>query len=306
MKKLVLHIGIVFCLFFVMDRVLGIGLKSLYCISNATDEYKISYSNESTCDSLLFMGSSRCLHHYVPSIFEKELGLSCYNAADWGIKNIYYHYGLLGNILSRYTPKVIIFEIHPCDFLSTPFSGKERAGSLAPYCGMSEACDEMLRLSGKYWPYKLSWVYRYAGSFPNLITGKLGSMDRNLKGWKPMDGVLDTAGIKAEEYPFPIDEERIGLLERFIKDCQDKNIKLYMIVSPMYICSKDDIFKIPRELAVKHNVPFINHYRDTTFVRHPDLFYDFGHLNRKGAEIYSEIIAQQLQADLYHSSRNNR
>ena len=295
MKRLLVHITIVFCLFFVFDRTLGLGLKFLYSQSNATDEYKISYSNETTRDSILFFGSSRCLHHYVPSIFEKEFSFSCYNVADWGIKNIYYHYGLLGNILSRYTPKTIIFEIHPCDWLNTPFSGKERANSLAPYCGMSDTCDEMLKLSGKYWPYQLSMVYRFSGSLPNLLTGKFGSMDRSLKGWKPMEGVLDTVGIKAEEYPFPIKQEKINLLERFIKDCKERNIKLSIIVSPMYICSKDDVYKIPRDIATKYEIPFIDHYRDSTFVGHPELFYDFGHLNRKGAILYSEMISKELK-----------
>ena len=295
MRKLLLHIFIVICLFFVIDRITGLGLGYLYRISNATDEYKVSYSNESTRDSLLFMGSSRCLHHYVPSIFEKELGMSCYNVGDWGIKNIYYYYGLLSNILIRYTPKAILLEIHPSEWLDIPFSGVERAGSLAPYCGMSEGCDEMLKLTGNYWAYQLSWVYRYTGSFPNLIMGKLGSMDRSLKGWKPLDNVMDTTGIKAEEYPFPIDHERISLLERFINDCHQKNIQLTMIVSPMYICSKEDVFKIPRELAAKYHIPFFDHYRDTTFVGHAELFYDFGHLNRKGAEIYSEKVCKELK-----------
>ena len=295
MRKLLLHIFIVICLFFVIDRITGLGLGYLYRISNATDEYKVSYSNESTRDSLLFMGSSRCLHHYVPSIFEKELGMSCYNVGDWGIKNIYYYYGLLSNILIRYTPKAILLEIHPSEWLDIPFSGVERAGSLAPYCGMSEGCDEMLKLTGNYWAYQLSWVYRYTGSFPNLIMGKLGSMDRSLKGWKPLDNVMDTTGIKAEEYPFPIDQERISLLERFINDCHQKNIQLTMIVSPMYICSKEDVFKIPRELAAKYHIPFFDHYRDTIFVGHAELFYDFGHLNRKGAEIYSEKVCKELK-----------
>lgn len=295
MKKLLLHIIIVACLFFVIDRTLGLGLGYLYSISNATDEYKISYTNETTRDSLLFMGSSRCLHHYAPLIFEKELGTSCYNAADWGIKNIYFHYGTLGNILSRYTPKTIIFEVHPCDFQNTPYSGKERAGSLAPYCGMSKECDEMLKLSGNYWSYKLSRVYRYTGSLPNLLTGKFGSMDRSLKGWKPLDGVLDTIGIKAEEYPYPIDQERIDLLERFIKTCKRNDINLFLIVSPMYICSQKDVYKIPRELAAKHQIPFIDHYRDSNFVGHSELFYDFGHLNRKGAEMYSKMVCKDLK-----------
>lgn len=295
MKKLLLHLLIIVCLFFVFDRTLGLGLRFLYSQSNATDEYKISYSNTTTRDSVLFFGSSRALHHYVPSILEKELGLTCYNVADWGIKNIYYHYGLLSNILTRYTPKVILFEIHPCDWLETPFSGTERAGALAPYCGMSNGCDEMLKFSGQYWPSQLSWVYRFTGSFPNLVTGKMGSMDRSLKGWKPMDGIMDTTKVVAEEYPYPIAQQRITLLERFIQDCKKNNIQLILTFSPMFICSDKDVTHIPRELANKHHLCFIDHYRDTNYVGHAELFYDFGHLNRKGAECYSHMIAQELK-----------
>ena len=108
MKKLVISVIITTCLFFLFDRVLGIGLKYLYTLSNATDEYKISYSNETTEAPILFFGSSRCLHHYVPTIFEQEIGKSCFNAADWGIKNIYYHYGLLGNSSDRFGPSSLI------------------------------------------------------------------------------------------------------------------------------------------------------------------------------------------------------
>lgn len=295
MKKLLLHIAIITCLFFLFDRAIGYGLKFLYSQSNATDEYKISYSNETTCDPILFFGSSRCLHHYVPAVFEKELGKNCFNAADWGIKNIYYHYGLLGNVLSRYTPETIIFEIHPCDWLNVPFSGIERANSLAPYCGMSDACDEMLKLSGNYWAYQLSMVYRYTGSLPNLLTGKLGSMDRIQKGWKPMDGVMDTTGVIAEEYPFPIDSQRVALLERFIADCQQHHIQLILVESPMFICSKQDVFKFPRDLAAKHHIEFIDHYRDSDFVGHAEYFYDFGHLNRQGAELFSTKLSKELK-----------
>ena len=295
MKKLLIHIAITICLFFFFDRVVGIGLKYLYGYSNATDEYKISYSNERTEDPFLFVGSSRCLHHYVPSIFENTLETSCYNTADWGIKNIFYHFGMLGNILSRYTPKTILFEIHPCDWLKTPFSGVERASSLAPYCGMSDACDEMLKLAGKYWPYKLSMVYRFSGSLPNIIGGKFGGMDRSLKGWKPMDGVMDTTGVKAEEYPFPIDPKRVELLERFITLCKEKGIKHIFIESPMYVCSEQDVFKFPSDLAAKYQIPFVDHYRDPDFVGHAELFFDFGHLNRKGAELYSQKIAQEIK-----------
>jgi hypothetical protein len=39
----------------------------------------------------------------------------------------------------------------------------------------------------------------------------------------------------------------------------------------------------------------MDHYRDSTLAGHPELFYDFGHLNRKGAEIYSEMVCKELK-----------
>ena len=295
MKKILIHILIIAALFFVFDRATGFVLKQLYSQSNTTDEYKIGYANMETCDSLLFMGSSRCLHHFVPSVFEEGLSMTCFNAADWGIKNIYFHYGLLGNILSRYTPKAIVFEVHPCDWLDTPYSGTERAGSLAPFCGMSKECDEMLKISGNYWPYRLSVVYRYTGSLPALLFGRWGGMDRSLKGWKPLDGQMDTTGIQAEEFPFPIHQQKLQLMEQFIQDCQAKGIWLGIIVSPMYVCSEQDVFKVPRDLAAKYNIPFLDHYRDTTFMGHANLFYDYGHLNREGATIFSQKVCEELK-----------
>ena len=295
MKKILIHILIIAALFFVFDRATGFVLKQLYSQSNTTDEYKIGYANMETCDSLLFMGSSRCLHHFVPSVFEEGLGMTCFNAADWGIKNIYFHYGLLGNILSRYTPKAIVFEVHPCDWLDTPYSGTERAGSLAPFCGMSKECDEMLKISGNYWPYRLSVVYRYTGSLPALIFGPWGGMDRHLKGWKPLDGQLDTTGLKAEEFPFPIHKQKLQLLERFIQDCLDKGIRLSLIVSPMYICTEQDVFKVPRDLAKQHDIPFFDYFHDPQFIGHAELFHDYGHLNREGATIFSKKVCNDIK-----------
>jgi hypothetical protein len=111
-----------------------------------------------------------------------------------------------------------------------------------------------------------------------------------------MDGIIDTTGVKSEEYPFPVDQERVALLERFINDCQQHHIQLIMVESPMYICSKQDVFIFPCNLAAKHHIKFIDHYRDTDFVGHAELFYDFGHLNRQGAELYSNKLAKELKA----------
>jgi hypothetical protein len=63
----------------------------------------------------------------------------------------------------------------------------------------------------------------------------------------------------------------------------------------MYICSEKDVLKFPRDLAQKHHLTFIDHYRDSSFVGHAEFFYDFGHLNRVGAEKYSKILGKEIK-----------
>ncbi|MBR1484672.1 MAG: hypothetical protein IJ612_03145 [Prevotella sp.] len=294
MKKLLITIAATALLFFVADRTLGLALGWLYSRSNATDEYKVSATCTETTAPVLFMGSSRCLHHYVPQVFQQVLGQPCFNAGDWGIKNIYYHYGLLSNVLTRYTPQTIVLEVHPSEWLALPFSGPERAGTLAPYCGMSQGCDSMLRLAGSYWPYRLSHVYRYAGTLPNLVAGRWGPMDRSLGGWRPLDGQIDTVGVEPEQFPFDQDGDRIQLLNRFADLCRQHHIRLVLAVSPMYVCADDDTFAFIRDFGRRRGLTVLDHFRDTAFVGHRDLFFDRGHLNRKGALRFSQVLAKEM------------
>lgn len=59
---------------------------------------------------ILIMGSSRAHHHYVPSIFEDSLGYDCYNAGYDG-NGVILAYPLLENMLNRYKPRLVIFEV---------------------------------------------------------------------------------------------------------------------------------------------------------------------------------------------------
>ena len=63
----------------------------------------------------------------------------------------------------------------------------------------------------------------------------------------------------------------------------------------MYICSKIDVFKFPRDIADQYHIPFLDHYRDSSFTGHAEYFYDFGHMNRQGAELYSKQVAKELK-----------
>ena len=59
--------------------------------------------------------------------------------------------------------------------------------------------------------------------------------------------------------------------------------------------NKTILFDIPDSIARKNKIPFINHYQLNTITGHSEYYADYGHLNSKGAEKYSSIIASELK-----------
>ena len=160
MKRFLCWLLMMLVILFGIDRSSSFIMGILYRNSKATNEYKINYVVNKMNQPVIFMGSSRCHHTYIPSIISDTLVLPVYNAGLWGEQNIYFQYGLLCDILSRYTPKVICYEIHPIDFMATPYSGIERISSLSPFIGRSKGCDSLFKLNHIYVEYKISHLYR--------------------------------------------------------------------------------------------------------------------------------------------------
>ena len=299
MKKFILTLLIIASITLIADRMLTTVVKYFYKTTTTTDEYKLNEVMHSMRAPVIFMGSSRCHHHYVPSIISDTLKTDVYNAGLWGMRNIYFQYSLLGNILKRYTPKTIVYEIHPIDYLQTPFSGIETMGVLTPFVGYSSACDEVLKKAGLYYKISVSHLYRYNSLFPNLIAGNISSRSNSAdKGLKALTGQLNTKSqkLKPEEFPFKIDQQKLAYLNRFINVCKQRNIQLIFIYSPMYaVKSETNLFKIPESIALKNNILFINNYNMNGITGHPELFFDYGHLNLEGAKKYSSMVAPQLK-----------
>lgn len=283
---------------FVADRIMGYVFQYCYQTTTTTDERKINYAIHKTQAPVLFMGSSRCHHHYIPSIIGDTLQQEVYNAGLWGMRNIYFQYGLLSNILERYMPRTICLEIHPIDFLHTPFSDIDKAGNLSPFIGCSVGCDEVLKDAGLYYKCKLSLLYRYNSLFANVLIGNLTDRSSNIQGYKPLTGQMDTLhkDIKPEEFEFPLDSKKIYYLQAFIDRCRAEDINLIFLYSPMYAASEvTGLFDLPDSIAQANNIPFINCYRLEGITGKPEYYADYGHLNDRGARKYSAIVASKLK-----------
>lgn len=297
MEKFIKSLLIIILLTVIADRALSYVVNIFYKTTTTTNEYKINTVIYKMDAPVVFMGSSRAHHHYVPSIIEDSLNVGVYNAGLWGMRNIYFQYAFLNNILKRYTPKVIILEVHPIDFLQTPFSDIETVGPFTPFIGYTPECDEVLKKAGLYYRGQISHLYRYNGQFANILSGNITTRSFSSdKGYKPLQGKLDTTfKIKPEKFPFPVDRERVKYLQAFIDKCKEKNIKLIFTFSPMYAVEKSNLFEVPNLLARKNNIPFLNYYDLKGITGHAEFYYDFGHLNDEGAKQYSRFIGGKLK-----------
>lgn len=298
MKRFLIRLAIIIVITLVADRAFSYVVKYFYDTTTTTDEYKINEVVYRMNDPVVFMGSSRAHHHYVPSIISDSLHTGVYNAGLWGMHNIYFQYALLSDILERYTPKTICLEIHPIDYLATPFSDLPTMGSLTPFINYSPGSDELLKKAGLYYKCELSALYRYNSQFANIIAGNITQRSFAAdKGFKKLNGILDTENgeIKPEEFPFGIDEQKVHYLQAFIDKCKEKKINLIFLYSPMYAVEKTNLFDFPESIAKKNGIRFLNHYNTDGITGHKDMYYDYGHLNEDGAKKYSAIIGHELK-----------
>lgn len=297
MKRFLKRLLIITIITLIADRAVSYAVSYFYNTTTTTDEFKMNAVILKMDDPVVFMGSSRCHHHYVPSIISDSLKSGVYNAGLWGMHNIYFQYGFLSDILERYTPQTICLEIHPIDYLKTPFSDIETVGSLTPFINYSEGNDQMLKKAKLYYKCEVSDLYRYNSQFANILAGNVTRRSFAAdKGFKKLTGKLDTTfEIKPERFPFEVDETKVKLLQAFIDKCKEKKINLIFLFSPMYAVEKTNLFDVPNQLAKKNNIHFINNYYLEGITGHPEYFFDFGHLNEEGAKKYSCLISHELK-----------
>lgn len=196
---------------------------------------KIKYLVNDVDEDVVFMGTSRCNFHYVPSIISDSLGMSVYNGGIDASDNIFAHYWVLSQVLSHHTPKMICLELMDNDYViqSSPF---KTISFFAPYYGYNERADSIFRLAGTYWVYQISHLYRYNAKAVSNLAGLLVDRQANedhgyLPGPKP---VRFPDVLEYDETCTDVDSLKLVYLRKFISLCEDRDIRLVFMVSPRY------------------------------------------------------------------------
>lgn len=299
MKKFVLKLLLFFILLLISDYLIGIMFNRIFYVYSDKGNQQTIYAMEQANAELYIFGSSRARHTFIPSILSDSLNINCSNLGRDG-QGIYYHYAVLNALLKRSNPQIVIIELVKEEYLKTTTNEDiDRLSVLLPFHKNHPEITEIVNKRSKFEKLKLfSKIYPYNSMLFNM-TGFLNNKENNKKydGYEPLYGIYDgqIREININEQR-DCDEDKLFILENFLKKLNDINCEIYAVSSPIYakIRKENEYSKIYR-MFDKYNVTFLNFSQDSLFISHPEWFQDAVHLNHTGATAFSKEIAHKIK-----------
>jgi hypothetical protein len=297
LKKLVLNILMVAAVVFLLDFAIGRTLRHFYFKERSGVHYRTTYAIDSTTADFLIFGASRATHHYVPGVFEDSLKQTYYNTGKDGTGMIY-QIALLESILKRHIPKEIVLDFSG-DFKKDP-GEYDKLSALLPYYNTHEQIKPIVELRSPFEKIKLlSQIYPYNSqpltiAVGNLEINKTRGVDN--KGYIPLYNQWPNKIDSVNNHSiYPVDSVKVNVFRTFITKARNAGIRVFVIYSPVFgkfnltqeinICSK---------VCAEENIPFWDFSNDPLFLNDVSLFQDEIHLNNKGAELFSKIVAAKI------------
>jgi hypothetical protein len=95
--------------------------------------------------------------------------------------------------------------------------------------------------------------------------------------------------------------EIVQLCDSFLNDCKEQGIQVILVFTPQYFKAteftknKEDVLDIYRSFSKKYDIPFLDYSKDS-LCYDTTYFYNAMHLNKKGAELFSLKLANDIKA----------
>lgn len=311
MKKFLLHIIIFCCLLTTIsslsDYLITSGLRKSKAFHFI--DWNNIYDGKINAD-LIINGNSKAWHHISPKIIDSTLKLNSYNLGldgyDFVMQKARYDIYKKNNT----SPKVIIqvvgintLQMRENLFQKIQFTPYLKDSTLQrvtkQYIGMS------------FWDYNLPLI-RYA-SYPEVIIDGFFSFfnihlfkdNIKYKGYEAYDKQWDKSFSEFKKmFPsgrkYPINEKSKNLFERYLSSESKNNTAIFLVYSPTYfesqkyVTNKSEIINLYKHYGTNSKIYFLD-YSNHYLTKSKDFFYNSQHLNKKGAELFSAIVAKDIQ-----------
>ena len=257
---------------------------------------------------LIVMCNSRAFSHYSPAILDSVLHMNTYNIGIGGHPfNVQY---LRYKLYRRYNkkPKIIIQNI---DFLTLTNSriGHERE-QLFPYIQDSFLRNQLSDVGYSNLEMYIP-LYRYFGYsmvIKNGLTEFSGLKHYNhqpsIKGYRPEAGKWDGTELSRLERIKPVmDTKTIRLFEKFLMECRNEHITVFLVNSPLYVEASRKMEKtlefkqLIQSFSEKYKFQYLDYSTDS-ICSDSSLFHVAVHLNQNGANIFTRKLAIKLKSEL--------
>lgn len=261
---------------------------------------------------VVILGSSRAVNDISPAILDTVLRCHTYNLGMDGT-----HLSIQADRLRLYlqhnkAPKLLVHTVDLTSFAEN--NSMDNSLQFLPYLDDTA----VLSITAKYRDH-FSLADRYCPLFKynnqmaiieegiNSYRGK-GVKAVKYKGYYPQDKVWDNSFDKyIQRVPNPVKIHVAGYsvdrLYSYLQLCREKKIKVVLVFPPVYYrfmdycANKEYIFSIFRSCSDKYGVQFLDYSTDSLCLSKGN-FYNSQHLNRKGAELFSQKLANDLAAML--------
>lgn len=297
MKQLLISLSAILALFFTIDRIGELVMAECFKKTNAKAEVKIRYIAENVSEDVVLLGTSRSIHHYIPSIITGSIHKSVYNGGISDSDNIYSHYILLNYMLTHHKPEIVCLELMPKDYSVQKDNPFGKITFFAPWIGLSQRADSVYREAGTYWSYAVSHLYRYNAkgveALGGLVINHRYGEDHGYFAAEGSPGI--SLKLEREECPESVDSLKLQYVQRFIDLCHENHIQVVFTFSPRFSVAPPGFYAPLKRIAAKNGVICLDYHSGGLFHDHPEYFRDSGHMLEEGAKAYSAIFAEDLK-----------
>lgn len=295
MKKVIIYIiGTILCLT-ITDTIFGICCK--YYIKNyrLVGRYQpLDRLIKEVSTDIICIGNSAILNSLNPEIIEDSLSMTCYNGGITG-QGVFFFETIIDCILQRHSPKMIIVGLRPEEVGGN--IGEGIYDVLKPYYGLGyTSIDDHFNKTNGFDRFLLhSNLLRYNTIWVRVLLYML--LDDTAypeNGFMPMERPSKIPQLHhIEEHEEPV-KAKLNCIERIIQKCKARDINIAICFPPTLSDFKQD--SIPcvnaiKDICRRYNTPCLVDYNNKYYQSHPELFYDTGHVNKFGADIYTRKIS---------------
>ena len=306
MKKYLIKIGSYSVIFLVVITIIGkllVDQREKKLIFHPQMRWEEYHNLEANTVDMFFIGSSHCFRSFVPSIIDKKLKLNSFNLGS-SSQSIFTSYFVLLEALKTQTPKTVVFEVFngtftiEDEFIDLMYNYDYfKSDSVKMEARKSISINENIEIlfPAYRFNHNLSLFLKESGVNADLLESSIYSHNGYVETDLPADYFKPSLKIELQEKQ--LQPKQIQYFEKIVTLLKSSNIDLVLVTQPIH----PQYYKLSKDLnrnafldglSKKHDLTYIDFNGMGDFkYRH---YYDAHHLNKTGAEKFSQLVSDSL------------